>query len=323
MTKSDFSWPSDAFRTRSKPEQLAKDRLKLDKLTKNLEKNGVVWEDINSIINKLEQKANGPIDPSDWMTMDSGRFQPTTCEQLSEMRLTRDGVLSDSYKAENFVAEVLKLEGIPTGNGDTEPLRDVVGGFYDTHGHGIDLIGVDKEGKPFPIEVKKYHQSSGAALSDYSITDLEPATQRWKTQREARAQRYNEDRFEEDRPDANETWKPEVKAWHDQVAKDVQAISRNQGDLPVTQMDDLWAQDRWLKLLASPEKQDQLHRAGVLQRFRDLNTLQSSPWLPEWQELLQRRTVVVVSDGQGGIGKKLYNQVLYGRRSQSVIKIQV
>ena len=323
MPHSDFPHPSDVFKPLSKMEQTAKDKLKIEKLSRKLERRGIERQNVSDITEILDCKARGSVDHSDWMTLDTGRFQQTTHQRLKAMQLTPGEVLSHPDKAEIFAAEVLKREGIPTGNGDTEPLNDVVSGFYDGKGHGIDLIGIDQGGIPFPIEVKKYHQASLAALSDYSITDLEPTTQRWKTQRETWGKLFNEQRLHEARPDAEEIWKPEVRDWRKQVAQDAGAMNTNHGDLPVIQMDDLWTQDRWLKILNSPERQDQLRRAGVPQRFRDLEKLQSSPHLPEWQELLRRRTVVVVSDGQGGTGKKLYSQLRYGHRSNAVIKIQI
>lgn len=323
MSHSDFLHPSDVFKPLSKLEQLAKDKLKAEKLTRKLEYAGVDKQKTSDLVESLERKAHGAIDHSDWMTLDTDRFQPATYERLQAVQLTPSEVLSHPDKAEIFVAEVLKREGIPTGNGDTEPLNDVISGFYDTKGHGMDLIGVDQGGIPFPIEVKKYHQTSLAALSDYRISDLEPTTQRWKDQRKRWAELHNNESLYEARADAEEIWKPEVSEWRKQVAQDADAMKTNHGDLPITQMDDLWTQDRWLKILNSPERQDQLQRAGVPQRFCDLKRLQSSPWLPEWQELLRRRTVVVVSDGQGSVGKKLYGQLRYAHRCSAVVKIQI
>jgi hypothetical protein len=203
---------------------------------------------------------------------------------LDRQGLTADLVGADPDLAESYAGQVFAHEGIPDGNGSTEQVRGVVPSHYDDGGHGIDLVAADAAGAPIPIEVKKYNQPSAARLEDRSIVALEPEVGRWRAQ---------------------------------------QTLASGEKELPVQQMDDLWARDRWLKLVKSPEGQTRLRQTGVDERYLDYQRLRAAPDLPEWGEILDRRTTVIVSGGGGDAGKRLVDQAIFERRSKRVVKIEM
>lgn len=321
MNPLDFHKPSDSFSPVKELERATRDSAQMEQLTKKLEQSGVKPENATAVAEIVNRKAAGPIDHGDWMCMDASRFKPSTYVTLSDTGLTPKEVVNDPDKAEAFAGKVFKLEGIPSGNGDTETLQDVVPGHYDQAGHGIDLIGVERDGTPVPIEIKKYDQPSAAHLAEQNTVQLEDDVKRWQAQRESQVMMHREGRASDARADAGDTWKPEVSDWQKQIAQDSEQM--NSGNLEVHQMDDLWTRDRWLKLIGNPQGQERLSNAGVAPQFLDYDRLKSSPELPEWQTILDRRTAVIVSDQQGDAGRKMFRQAIVEGRAKRVIKIQL
>jgi len=261
-----------------------RDQLQMARLTQQLEQRGISSEHASPIAERVHALAEGPIAHDDWMTLEAVRFKPETRSALDRQGLTADLVGADPDLAESYAGQVFAHEGIPDGNGGTERVRGVVPGHYDDGGHGIDLVAADAAGAPIPIEVKKYNQPSAARLEDRSIVALEPEVEHWRSQ---------------------------------------QTLASGEKELPVQQMDDLWTRDRWLKLVKSPEGQSRLRQLGVDERYLDYQRLRAAPDLPEWGEILDRRTTVIVSGGGGDAGKRLVDQALFERRSKRVVKIEV
>jgi len=319
----DIQKPSDIAKP-LKPRELAeKARAQIEQLTRRLERQGVEREKATLIAERIAASAEGPVAHDDWMTLEADRFKPETRTALEREGLTHDVVLSDPDKAEVYTGRVFALEGIPDGNGGTEKVRDVVPGHFDQAEHGIDLVAADAEGVPIPIEVKKYEQPSAAELADSSVVKSEPEVEQWRTQREAQVLAKQRGALTDIRPDAEATWKPEVKEWRRQIAWDGVRMDEYKGELPVQQMDDLWVRDRWLKLIKTPEGQSRLSRIGVDEKYLDYQRLRTSPDLPEWQAILDRRTTVIVSGSEGDAGRRLFLQATAEGRSKRVVKIEV
>ena len=95
------------------------------------------------------------------------------------------------------------------------------------------------------------------------------------------------------------------------------------GELPVQQMDDLWVQDRWLKVVKTPEGRARMANIGVDSKYLNYDRLRSSPELPEWRDILDRRATVIVSGSSGDTGKQMFLQSVCDGRSKSVLKIEV
>jgi hypothetical protein len=214
------------------------------------------------------------------MTLQSSRFKKRTSDALVDKGLTPEIVTSDSDKAELYAGHVFAHEGIPDGNGGTEEVRGIGPGHFNNRGWGIDLIATDSEGRPTPIEVKKYKQPSRAELADRPVVELEDETQGW----------------------LQHTNSPEDSG---------------------RQMDDWWLRDRWLKLIKNPEGHQRMADLGVNEKYLDYDRLRSSPDLPEWEGLLDRRATVIVSRRGGDAGKRLFDQAVFEKRSTRVIKIEV
>jgi hypothetical protein len=213
------------------------------------------------------------------MTLEASRFEEETNAALIQEGLTREVVVSDSDKAELYTSRVFEREGIPDGNGGTEKVKGVAPGHFSNRGWGIDLVAANSEGKPMPIEVKKYGQPSAAQLSDGPIVGLEDDTERWLQRREPL-------------------------------------------EHPVRQMDEWWTRDRWLKLIKSPEGQKRMADLGVNEEYLDYNHLRSSPDLQEWEDFLDQRVTVIVSEREGDAGKHLSDQAVFEVRSKRVVKIR-
>ncbi len=324
----DNSKPTDKLNPLKPAERTAEAKANIEKLTSQLERGGVDGDKASAIAERIAAQAEGPIANDDWMTLDATRLSAGTQQQLERAGLTRDAVLSDANKAEDYTAQVLTLEGIPNGDGGVDQFKQgVVSGHYEQRGDGgvgIDLVGADQNGIPTPIEVKKYQQTSAAHLENRSVERLEPEVAHWKAQREQAARAGQEGRLAEIRPDAHDTWKPEVADWRRDVARDQARMAETAtGELPVQQMDELWTRDRWLKIIKSEDGQQRMQGIGVDEKYLDYNRLRSSPDLPEWQDILDRRTTVVVSDSRGNVGKQLFLQAARDGRSKAVVKIEV
>lgn len=298
----------------------------LEKLTRQMECRGMDHDHASEIAERIAARAEGPVANHDWMALQANRFSENTQKALDEAGLTRELVLTDHNKAEDYVSQVFEKEGIPNGNGGVDKPKDgVASGHYEKRsegGVGIDLVAADQDGVPMPIEVKKYQQTSSAQLENRSVggeqrQTLEPEVAAWKAQREQLARAGTGTH-----PDADATWKPEVAEWRQQVAHDQEKVQAS-GELPIQQMDDLWTQDRWLKLVKTQDGQQHMCDIGVDAKYLDYDRLRSSPDLPERRDILDRRTTVVVSDSRGDVGKQLFLQAVFEKRSKSVMKIEV
>lgn len=323
INPSDIQKPTDKLKRPISPEAGKAAKGNIEKLTRQLERQGLDQSHPSHIAAQINEQATGPIAGDDWMKMDSSRFKPSTLDTLQRQRLTPDNILSNPDRAETYAGQVLALEGIPDGNGGVEKVRGVVPGHFDQTGHGIDLVAADAKGNPIPIEVKKYNQPSAAHLEDRPVTRLEPEVAQWKAQRESLVTGLRRGDLAKFRSDAEATWKPEVADWRKQIEKDEAKMQSQKGELPVQQMDDLWVRDRWLKLIKSPEGQARLRQAGVNEKFLNYRRLRTAPDLPEWQTILDRRMTVVVSDRNGNVGHRLFLQAIKEKRSKQVIKIEL
>lgn len=298
----------------------------IEKLTRQMERRGVDHDHASEIAETIAAHAEGPVATHDRMTLEANRFSEDTQKALDETGLTREIVLADHNKAEDYVSQVFEKEGIPNGDGGVDkPKNGVASGHYEKRGEGgvgIDLVAADQDGVPIPIEVKKYQQTSSAHLEDRSVggeqhQTLEPEVVDWKAQREQQARAGINAH-----PDAAATWKPEIAEWRQQVTQDQEKMQAS-GELPVQQMDDLWTQDRWLKLIKTQDGQQRMRNIGVDAKYLDYDRLRSLPDLPEWRDILDRRTTAVVSDSHGDVGKQLFLQAVFEKRSKSVMKIEV
>ena len=315
-------------RAKPKPLELTeKAKAQIEKLTRQLERQGVSADNAGVIAEKVAVNAEGPIALDDWMTLDASRFSEQTKATLGEQGMTADKVLADPNLAEDYAAKVIELEGMPNGNGGTDDVRGVVSGHYEKRGAGgvgIDMVVADDKGVPCPVEVKKYKQTSAAHLENRPVERLEPDVMRWRDNQKAQVHAKQQDRLTAMRPDANATWKPKVTDWQQQIVRDEARMSTNKtGELPVQQMDDLWTQDRWLKVIKTPEGRVRMADIGVDSKYLNYDRLRSSPDLPEWQDILDRRATIVISGSSGDVGKQLFLQSVRDGRSKSVVKIKV
>lgn len=326
MIQRDFPKPGD-MAALTKPIELGRQaQAKIEQATRKLEQAGAGSQPLTPEAAKVKGLSEGPVANDDWMTLRGDRLSPGTQDGLARQGLTGDQVLADPDKAEAYVGQVFSQEGIPDGNGGAEQTRNgVVPGHYDGK-HGIDLVAADQHGTPTPIEVKKYGQPSAAALEDQGVTNLELEVEQWRKGRQSEVSAYQHGRLTDKRPDAAETWKPEPREWKSGLRDDAHRMTRNDRGkpyLPVQQMDDLWTRDRWLKIIKTPEGQERMRSVGVAEKYLDHGRLRSSPDLPEWQAILDRRTAVIVSDRQGDVGRRLFGQAVFEKRMKRVVKIEV
>jgi hypothetical protein len=287
-------------------------------------------DDARSIAQRTAENAESPIASDDWMKVRSELFSDDTQEKLAE-DFPRGEVLADHNLAEEYASRVFELEGIPDGNGGVEKVKgEVVSGHYEKRGKGgigIDLVAADDNGVPILIEVKKYQQTSAAHLENRSVggqndKKLEDGVANWKAEREKLVQTKQQGSEVRISREAFET-QPSVEHWQRRVEWDELRMSEHDGNLPVQQMDDLWTRDRWLKIIKEDEGCARMRQAGVDEKYLDYDKLRSSLHLPEWQDILDRRTTVIVSDSGGDTGKQMFLQAMRDGRSKSVIKIEV
>ncbi len=66
-----------------------------------------------------------------------------------------------------------------------------------------------------------------------------------------------------------------------------------------------------------------MERIGVDKRYLDYERLRGSPDLPEWHEILDRRTVAIVSDRSGSAGRRMFDQAVFEKRAKRVMKIEI
>lgn len=317
---------------------------KVDALTKQLEKQGVDHEADGDIAQFTANEAKGPISPTDWGILDSSRFSPETKAFMADQGLTHDKVMSDDRAAEEYVSHILSREGLPDGNGGVEQLKGVVPGHFDARGHGVDLVAVKQDGSPAPLEVKRYQHTSGASFEDHPVgqrktpegktseLDLEPAVERWRTEREQKAaefaQKYPDQVSayrQSDEGHARQKTPPELQSNPDaaHLRRDAARMVDHNGRYPIQQMDDLWTQDRWLKLSRSEEGRDRLVKGGVDPRYLDYDKMSQSPDSAEWRTILDQRASVIVSDDSGSVGRHMTHQVVFERGGQDVYKIEL
>lgn len=317
---------------------------KVDALTKQLERQGVDHKAAGDIAQFTANEAKGPISPTDWGMLDSSRFSPETKAFMTDQGLTHDKVMSDDRAAEEYVSHTLSQEGLPDGNGGVEQLKGVVPGHFDARGHGIDLVAIKQDGSPAPLEVKRYQHTSGASFEDRPVgqmktpegktseLDLEPAVERWRAEREQKAgefaqkypdqvSAYRQSDDEQVRPETP----PELQSNPDatNLRRDASRLVDHNGHYPVQQMDDLWTQDRWLKLSRSEEGRDRLEKGGVDPKYLDYGKMSQSPDSAEWKTILDQRASVIVSDDGGSVGHHMTHQVMFERGGQDVYKIEL
>jgi hypothetical protein len=224
----------------------------------------------------------------------ASRFQPETSAALKQQSLDdADSVLNDASggKAEATAQTVLKHEGLPSATADSQKLEDVIPGHYD-HMHGIDLVGISEDGKPIPIEVKK-RAGIGDSLGGDSIPEdkMEPETLALK-----------DDILRE--RSVNPALREEAAQMADRA--------RPEPELANEQMAGLWTRDRWLKLVKDDVHRERLAQAGVSQEYLDLDNL-GSAYSPQWRDILDNRTTVIVSDNRQGASTTLMREALFKR----------
>jgi hypothetical protein len=74
----------------------------------------------------------------------------------------------------------------------------------------------------------------------------------------------------------------------------------------------LWTRDRWLKLVKDDVHRERLAQAGVSQEYLDLDNL-GSAYSPQWRDILDNRTTVIVSDNRQGASTTLMREALFKR----------
>jgi hypothetical protein len=228
------------------------------------------------------------------MVLNASEFKPETKAALRTQDLSGpDAVLADNTgdKAEATAQTVLKYEGLPEGNREAQPMKDVIPGHYDGK-HGIDLVGIAPDGRPIPIEVKKRAGESNSVGQDtVPLENMEPETLALK-----------EDILRE------RAVNPALREKADQLEKG----DDPDPDLSTDQMAGLWTRDRWLKLVKSEEHLDRLRQAGVAEEYLDLDNLKVAD-SPQWRTILDGRTTVIVSDDREGASTTLSREALFKR----------
>lgn len=301
-------------------------------------------------------ESDAPLDQSDpaLMTMDSEKFHPDTRAALEAQGLDAGSVAGDKSgkKAEAAAATVLEHEGIPDGAGNTEKVKRVVPGTYDGI-HGDDLMGVDENRTPMPIEVKLRAEADKAVLSEHDTTQLEPEIEKARAVREAKAQGFraeldrlgikepiNEsagyERLVEAeaagvlRPEYAKTTTPELAEERRRLEDDVLHLKKGaEGEekLPVEQMDELWTQDKYLKLLRSDGGPERLLDAGVAPEYCQIENFVDGHGnlkeTPLWDDILANRTTVIVSPTDDAASEKLLRQAALEKKSHRVVKISL
>jgi hypothetical protein len=189
-------------------------------LVKELVDHGIEKSKATIIADNIDKRAFGAVSHRDWMTLESERFSSRTLAALEKAGIKSD-VSEDDKLAEKFTAIVFENEGIPNGNGDTDPVRkEVVFGQYDNKNHGIDLVAADTEGVPIVIEVKDYKNSNTVLLSDYSL-----------------------------KGEVNQPLEIPVQGLASERGRKFGDEGSLKNPLEIRQMNDLWVRDRWLKLI--------------------------------------------------------------------------
>lgn len=275
------------------------------------------------------------------MTIDFSQLQPKTREALQAQGITSTSIVNDSSQGEVCTRTVLEREGIPDGSGQMERVKRVVPGTYNTV-HGIDLIAVTQDGKPMPIEVKthaKYAKLDGKPKAE---SHLEPEVLQAKRDREQELQMYRDGQRDNLRllrqwerdgrqkldPDRVNRLAPDLRQ---QLTKMEDDMNRSWQDvqgsinLPVEQMDELWVKDRYLKLLRSDGGTDRLLTAGVHPKYCRIDNLVNGTGnlieTPLWDDILSQRMTVVVSPAGAPSGRKMFEQAVFEKKSNRVLKI--
>jgi hypothetical protein len=276
---------------------------------------------------------HSPLNPQDpaWMTIDESQINPETKAALSQQGLSPESVAADvsGDQAEAYARTVFEREGIPDGSGHMEPVGRVVPGTYDGK-HGIDLVAATQDQKPVLMEVKKRAHADDAYLTGAGrgqTDDLTAGVRESKEAYERQLQAYRGGDYSRLRPDANETWKPEVAQWHRKMQSDADRLVTKDGveRLPVEQMDEIWTKDRYIRLLDSPGGADRLRSAGVHPKYCRLDNLVDSGGCPMetplWDDILENRMTVIVSPTDDPAGKRMLDQAIFENKSARVLKI--
>ena len=83
-------------------------------------------------------------------------------------------------------------------------------------------------------------------------------------------------------------------------------------ELSLDQMGGLWTRDRWLKLVKDEDNCNRLRQAGVSEEYLDLENLRN-PYSKQWQDILDRRTSMIITTDKENVSDKLYSQALFER----------
>ena len=108
-------------RAKPKPLELTeKAKAQIEKLTRQLERQGVSADNAGVIAEKVAVNAEGPIALDDWMTLDASRFSEQTKATLGEQGMTADKVL-DAIKGTGGVVLKTSLD-----HSQEQTLRDAL-----------------------------------------------------------------------------------------------------------------------------------------------------------------------------------------------------
>jgi len=227
------------------------------------------------------------------MVIKSSEMRPETRRALREQGLEdTQAILADDkgVNAEAAARTILKHEGLPDGSGARQSFKDVVPGQYDESDHGIDLVGITQDGRPYPIEVKKRGDPAQDDMGDGRVERLLPETAA------LRKEILNEREVN-----------PALRMRHED-----QAPGTPDPELSTRQMGGIWTRDRWLRLAKDPVHSQRLEDAGVDRQYLDLTNLEN-PESQQWKEILDNRTTVVVGAGKDDVTPRLSQQATLQR----------
>lgn len=269
-------------------------------LETNAERQGVINPEISILrANELHPETRAALGNEDPRLLDGNAIMQDNTGQL----------------AEKYARVVLRNEGMPIDTGRV-PLKDVLD--LKTSSAGIDLVGVEEtmtsggasERVPVLIEVKK--RAGVDNLGKDRITHLEPETQGLiQTIRDERSKDlFTQQRVEERLKQAQREFPNQPERWDDYDEE----LSR-------LQMGGMWARDRWIKIIKEPAAVEQLRQSGVSERYLNLDNLRD-PYSPEWQAILDRRKIVIVTHARDAASPNLTRDAIF-RRHADVIGLTV
>jgi hypothetical protein len=201
-------------------------------------------------------------------------------------------VLADDSgtKAEQVTQTVLKNEGLPDGSGGTIKFKEVVMGQHDNNNHGIDLIGVTEDGRPYPIEVKKRQDQSKDSMGNDRAQNLLPQTEKLR-QDVLRERVVN----------------PAMHSRYENLPH-----GEPDPELSNRQMGGMWTRDCWLRLTEDPIHRQRLLEAGLNEKYLNPDNLDHA-YSKEWKEILDNRTTMIVSGEKDRATAKLMRQAALQR----------